>query len=545
MEYRILGPLSVRAGGQELHLGGHKQRRMLALLLLRPNRPVEIGELAAVGWDDDVPHAGRRQVQNAIAALRAVLTRAGGIIDTVDGGYLLRVGPDELDVLVFERMVRHARTVTDFRAALDLWRGPALAGLAGGALAEEARPLDESRLAALEDRLDLELAAGQHESLVDELQHLVAAHPLRERLVGQLMLALHRCGRATEAAAAYEELSARLAEELGIDPGTEIRRVQASLDTSGRQAAPRPAQLPADVSVFTGRISDLTRLDALLAAGESAGAVVVAAIVGTAGLGKSALAVHWAHRVRERFPDGQLHVNLRGYAPTAPVRPLDALARFLRALGVAPDAIPTELDAAVTLYRSILTGKRVLVVLDNAATADQIRPLLPANPASVALVTSRDQLSELVDSDGAHRLTLDRLTADEAVELLARILGAERLGADDRGAERLGADDRGAERLGADDHGAELARLCAYLPLALRIAAANLADQPSLAVADYVAKLRGGDRLTALQIEGDPRAAVRATIDLSYAARPEPVRRLLRLLALAPGPDVTPESAAP
>ncbi|MDT5035460.1 MAG: hypothetical protein QOE03_645, partial [Micromonosporaceae bacterium] len=293
---------------------------------------------------------------------------------------------------------------------------------------------------------------------------------------------------------------------------------------SGRQAAPRPAQLPADVSVFTGRISDLTRLDALLAAGESAGAVVVAAIVGTAGLGKSALAVHWAHRVRERFPDGQLHVNLRGYAPTAPVRPLDALARFLRALGVAPDAIPTELDAAVTLYRSILTGKRVLVVLDNASTADQIRPLLPANPASVALVTSRDQLSELVDGDGAHRLTLDRLTADEAVELLARILGAE--------------------RLGADDHGAELARLCAYLPLALRIAAANLADQPSLAVADYVAKLRGGDRLTALQIEGDPRAAVRATIDLSYAARPEPVRRLLRLLALAPGPDVTPESAA-
>ncbi|MDT5038404.1 MAG: hypothetical protein QOE03_3589, partial [Micromonosporaceae bacterium] len=273
MEYRILGPLSVRAGGQELHLGGHKQRRMLALLLLRPNRPVEIGELAAVGWDDDVPHAGRRQVQNAIAALRAVLTRAGGIIDTVDGGYLLRVGPDELDVLVFERMVRHARTVSDFRAALDLWRGPALAGLAGGALAEEARRLDESRLAALEDRLDLELAAGQHESLVDELQHLVAAHPLRERLVGQLMLALHRCGRATEAASAYEELSARLAEELGIDPGTEIRRVQASLDTSGRQAAPRPAQLPADVSVFTGRISDLTRLDALLAAGESAGAV--------------------------------------------------------------------------------------------------------------------------------------------------------------------------------------------------------------------------------------------------------------------------------
>jgi tetratricopeptide (TPR) repeat protein len=524
VEYRILGPLVVGAGGRELNIGGPKQRRILALLLLRAGRSVDVDELAEAVWGAEVPPTGRRQVQNAIGALRTKLIKAGGVIDNTGAGYAVRVGRDELDAVVFDRMVTEARAAGDaklMRAALARWRGPALAGLGGGGpLARAVAELEEARLAVLEDCLDLELAAGRHESAVAELSALVTDHPLRERLVGQLMTALQRSGRADEAEAVYAELAARLADELGIDPGPEVRRVYESIRSPEPVAgAVRPAQLPADVSAFAGRAGELARLDKVLADGPANGTVVISAIAGTAGVGKTALAVRWAHRVRDRFPDGQLHVNLRGYAQTEPMRPLDALSQFMRALGVPPEAIPTEVDEAAAMYRSTLAGKRVLVLLDNARSADQVRPLLPDDGDCIVLVTSRDQLDQL----GGGRVNLDVLAADEARDLLVRVLGEDRVGAEPEAVD-------------------ELARLCGYLPLALRIAAANVADGQS--IAEYAEQLAAGNRLARLQVEGDRQAAVRSAFDLSYAALPGPAQRMFGLLGLVPGPDFTTEVAA-
>ncbi len=565
MEFRILGPLEAHAGGRALNLGGLRQRRILAALLLHANRPVSLGRLVASAWDEPPPTADR-QVRNRIAALRAILTRAGGVIETYDDGYRLRVAPGGLDAWEFDRLVEEARLAARsgdpaaalklLRAALALWRGPALAdvrpsrpagggpagdrlegaaagepaggGPAGDRLEGAAAAYDERRLAAIEDRVELDLAALEHragvdDGLIEELRVLVAEHPLRERLVGQLMTVLDRAGRRAEALAVYRELADRLSAELGIDPSPELRRrhdaVLKSPESSERTV--RPAQLPADVSAFTGRHEDLATLDRILADGYAEGAVLISAVAGTAGVGKTALAVRWAHRVRDKFPDGQLYVNLRGYAPAPPVRPIDALAGFLRALGVPAERVPTDTAAASAAYRDLLADRRVLVLLDNAASADQVAPLLPRTAGCLVLVTSRDHLSGLAASG----IRLDVLAPDESLALLTTVLGDDRVGAEPAAS-------------------AELARLCAHLPLALRIAAANLAGAPAQRVAEYVDELRADNRLAALAVDGDQRAAVRAAFDLSYAALPPPARRLFRLLGLVPGPDLTPAASA-
>jgi tetratricopeptide (TPR) repeat protein/DNA-binding XRE family transcriptional regulator len=286
-----------------------------------------------------------------------------------------------------------------------------------------------------------------------------------------------------------------------------------------------PAQLPADVAGFTGRARHLAVLDALLSEGDGPAAVVIGAIAGTAGVGKTALAVHWSHRARDRFPDGQLFVNLRGFAATPPLRPIEALTRFLHALGVPPEQVPMDVEEAAALYRSLLAERRMLVVLDNASEPDQVRPLLPGSPLCRVLVTSRDEMAGLVARDGARRLGLHVLAAPESHDLLGRLLGPERAAAQ-------------PQQL------AELAELCAHLPLALRIAAANLDRGGYPTVGDYVAELRAADRLVALAVDGDAQAAVRAAFDLSYANLPESTRRLFRLVGLVPGPDVTPDAAA-
>jgi len=546
MEFRVLGPIEVRADGRGLDLGGVRQRRVLAALLRSPNRTVSVSRLVEAAWDDDPPATARRQVQNRVAALRAVLTRHGGFIDTTEAGYRLRVGPGELDAQLFDDLVAQGRTVADpavLRRALRLWRGPALSGLGGALLEREAAGLEEQRLGVVEECLELELAAGGHAGVVAELGTLVAEHPLRERFVGQLMLALYRSGRQADALVAYRELSGRLAEELGIDPGPELRRqYEAILREEAALAAPAPvptgpagppsgavaprsvpAQLPADVAGFTGRSADLARLDRLLSDGQTEPVVVISAISGTAGVGKTAVAVHWAHRVRDKFADGQLYVNLRGYDPTPPLRPVDALCGFLRALGVPGERVPADVDEAAALYRTLLADRRVLVLLDNAASAEQVRPLLPGAPACLALVTSRDALRGLVALDGARRFALDVLDPREAYALLARVLGADRVAAEPQAA-------------------AELARLCGYLPLALRIAAANLTDGDS--IAGYVAGLASGDRLGGLEVGGDEQAAVRAAFDRSYRCMPEPAQRMFRRLGLAPGPDAGVAAAA-
>jgi DNA-binding SARP family transcriptional activator len=531
VRFEILGPLRALDGDHELNLGGPVGQRILATLLLSPNRIVSHSRLIEVAWPDDPPATSRRLVQNRVAALRNVLTRAGSVIETHDAGYRLRLRSSELDRLLFDDLVERGRAGGGnrhlLREALSLWRGPALVGLTDTPLARDAAELEEKRLVVLEECLDLELAAGAHDRVVDELAESVAAHPHRERLVAHLMLALHRGGQQAAALAAYRALADRLADELGIDPGPELRRRYEEIRQADappvaaaeEPAGPTPSQLPVDVFGFTGREPDLARLDGLLAGGRTAPAAVISAIAGMAGVGKTALAVHWAHRVRASFPDGQLYVNLRGYSPMPALRPIDALSRFLRALGVAAEQVPTDIEEAAELYRSLLAERRVLVVLDNGAGADQVRPLLPPPSRSLAVVTSRDALRDL-DSD---RITLGVLSGDEARSLLARLLGAERLA---------------AEPAAADD----LARLCAYLPLALRIAAANIGDGERLA--DYAAKLSSENRLAALDVGDDEQAAVRGVFDLSYAALSGPAQRMYRLLGLVPGPDVTVEAAS-
>jgi DNA-binding SARP family transcriptional activator/Flp pilus assembly protein TadD len=524
VEYRILGPLEVSADGRALDLGGSRQQRVLAALLLTPNRIVPLDRLVEMAWDGEPPATADRQVRNRVAALRAVLTRFGGLIDTKESGYALRVGPGELDAERFDELVARGREARDpavLREALALWRGPALAGFGGEPLRRAAAALEEKRLVALEECVDLELAAGRPAAMVAELRAAVRENPLRERLVGQLMTTLYRVGQRDEAMDVYRALAARLADELGIDPSPELRRLAETASGGAEPDVVAPRQLPADVAGFTGRVTDLAKLDALLSDGQLGGAVVISAIDGTAGVGKTALAVHWAHHVRDKFPDGQLYANLRGYAPTPPLRPIDALSGFLRALGMPGERVPGDLDQATKAYRELLADRRVLVVLDNAASADQVRPLLPDSGGCLALVTSRDALGSMVP--GVHRLVLDVLAPDDARELLARLLGEHRVAAEPAAT-------------------AELARLCAHLPLALRIAAANLPDGER--IADYAARLGAGDRLAVLAVEGDEQAAVRATFDLSYASLPEPVRRMFRLLGLTPGPEVSADVAA-
>jgi DNA-binding SARP family transcriptional activator len=517
VEYRILGRLELWVGDRLLVLGRLRQRRVLAALLLNAGREVPVADLIEAVWDDDPPATAQRQIRNRVAELRSILTRCGGLIDTMGSGYRLRLDGAFLDLAVFDDLVARGRAAHDpapLREALALWRGPALDGLGGVQLGRAAAALDESRLAVVEDCLAWE--SDRSTVSLDELRELVAAYPLRERLVGLLIAALARGGRRDEALAVYRSLAARLAEDLGIDPSPELRRRYQAL-----RRAEVPAQLPADVAGFVGRASELDRLDGLLSDAQTARAVVVSAIDGTAGVGKTALAVHWAHQVRDKFPDGQLYVNLHGYSTVAPTDPADVLGAFLRGLGVAASRIPAAAAAAAAMFRSELADRRILVVLDNAAGADQVRPLLPDAPGCLALVTSRETLPALT---AAVPVTLDVLSPADAYALLGQILGTDRVAAEPAAA-------------------GEIARLCAYLPLALRIAAANLSDEEP--IAGYAARLAASDdRLAALSVAGDERAAARAAFDLSYTDLPASTQRMFRLLGTAPGPDISLPAAA-
>ncbi len=537
MEFRILGPLDVRAGGRALDLGGARQRRVLAALLLNPDRAVPLSLLIEAAWDDDPPATAPRQVQNRVAALRKVLTRAGAIIDTVEGpGYRLRIGPDELDATVFEELAERGQATRDpalLRRALDRWRGPALAGLGGRVVGRAAARLDERRLAVWEECLELELAAGRHDAVVYELAALVAERPLRERLVGLWMTALHRCGRRDEALAAYRVLADRLAEELGIDPSPRLRRVHEAVLRGDATVAVSPAtaptvvpaQLPRDVPGFAGRVSDLAELDAVRSDAQATPTVVISAIAGTAGVGKTALAVHWAHQVRDKFPDGQLYVNLRGFDPAGAAKaPDQAIRGFLDALHVPPSQIPADPAAQAALFRSLLVDKQMLVVLDNARDADQVRPLLPHAPGCLVLVTSRNELADLVATDGARLIMLDLLTADEARHLLTRRLGTDRVAAEPEAVE-------------------EIITRCARLPLALAIVAARAASDHRLQLADLAGELRRTRGGLAPFTGDDPRTDVRAVFSWSYRTLTPDAARLFRLLGLHPGPDISASAA--
>ncbi|MGI5241083.1 tetratricopeptide repeat protein [Dactylosporangium sp. CA-139066] len=550
----VLGTMSVRRGDATVDAGSPMLRGLLGLLAIHPRQAVPRDEIVDVLWDSP-PRTCHNLIQVYIGQLRRLLEpgrrRRGpaGTVRLAPGGYLLDLDAAGLDVAHFEELLSRARRAGDpgdaqehFGRALDCWRGPVLAG-ADLRLRQHrtAVALSRRRVDAAVAYADLALAAGGDPVAVQRLLAIVPDEPLHEGLHARLALLLAGGGEQAEALRVLAGVRGRLAEDLGVEPGDELRAahlqvlrqqpgpaVDAGPDAAAARAAPAsanagatvPGQLLADVPTFTGRAAALRRLDGLLGAdGEPLGAAVVA-IAGTAGVGKTALAMHWAHRVKDRFPDGQLYVNLRGYAQGAPLRPIEALARFLHALGTPPDGVPLEVEEAAGVYRTLLAGRRILVVLDNARDAEQVRPLLPGGVGCLAVVTSRDQLAGLVAREGARPLVLDVLAGDEARELLGRILGAERTR---------------AEPAAAD----ELVGLCGALPLALRIAAADLLCHPHQSIAAYVARLRGGDRLTALRIEGDLETAVSAALDLSYAALPPAARRMFRLLGLVPGPDFT------
>jgi DNA-binding SARP family transcriptional activator len=554
-EFYLLGPLTVRCGGTALAVPRGRQRAVLAALLLRANHVVSVDELAEALWGADLPPSARVGVQNYVMRLRSSLGPAGSRITTHPRGYLIGLGNGELDITRFEALLREAwaamraarwpEAAAGAAAALALWRGEPLADIASDVLAaREAPRLAELRLQAAETRIDADLHLGRHGEVIGDLRHLVGAHPLRERLHGLLMLALYRDSRQAEALAAYRQARQVLIEELGAEPGPELQQLhQQILDAdralvltdsatpaaSGAATGPTavPRQLPAAAG-FTGRAAELAALTEMLdqAGAIAPGTVVISAIGGTAGVGKTALALHWAHQVAPRFADGQLYVNLRGFDSSGtPAGPTEVIQGFLDAVGVRPERVPPSAEAQAGLYRSLLSGKRMLILLDNARDERQVRPLLPAGPGTLVLVTSRSQLGGLAAADGARLISLDVLSHDEAVQLLAARLGEARVGAEPAAVDRI-------------------ASLCACLPLALAVAAARAAARPGFSLAVLADELRDmAGRLDALDA-GDPGSCVRVVFSWSVRQLTSEAGRMFRLLGIHPGPDITVPAAA-
>jgi DNA-binding SARP family transcriptional activator/tetratricopeptide (TPR) repeat protein len=517
VEYRVLGPLEVLLDGAVVPVPAGRSRTLLATLLLRPNRIVSVDELVDRLWDGEPPTPDRahKTLQMVVMRLRQALGEAD-CVRTSTGGYRAEVDPETLDLTRFRRLA----AAGDLAAALRLWRGPMLVDVRSNALHQhDVPPVTEEWLRALELRIGADLEAGRAAELVAELRVLTAQHPFREAFWGQLVLALASSGQQAQALAAYQEIRSLLADELGVDPGDELRAVhQRVLSGPVAVRGPVPRQLPTATPRFVGRSSELRGLTALVGGDD----LVVTAITGTAGVGKTTLAVHWARGVADRFPDGQLYVNLRGFdRHLDPMAPGDALSRFLEALGVVPERIPADIEARAALYRSLVAGRRMFVLLDNARDADHVRPLLPGPSPSLVLVTSRDRLTGLVVHEGAQELALDVLTPDEAHALLVGRLGAARVADADK-----------------------LIKWCGGLPLALAIVAARAAQTPKLPLSALVAEL--SDERTRLDTldTGDAATSVRTVFQWSYQQLSPAAARMFRLLGVHPGPDVTVPAAA-
>jgi DNA-binding SARP family transcriptional activator len=580
MDFLVLGPLVVRSRGTLVDLGRRRRERcLLGLLLLQPGRVIPVDRLVDLLWAGDPPERARATLNSHISRLRGVLGIVGDVrLDRQGDGYRLAVEPGRIDAHRFTTLVAQAETTGDpahrvavLRDALALWRGDLLADVADAELRERVGSgLAEQRLGATEAMLAAELACGRHLAAVPLLTELGDAYPYRESLLSLLMLALYRSGRAGDALAVYRRARARLAEDLGTEPGAELRRrheavlrADPALDlpvpavaagpipavaagpipavtlgpvpavTVGPvpafAAGPVPAQLPLAPGYLLGRDSALAQLDTMLAA-----PTPLVVVEGPAGIGKTALALRWAATVRDQLPDGQVYLNLRGFATDPPLSAADALGQLLRTLGVPAAEVPSGADEAAARFRTAVTGRRMLLLLDNAAGVDQVRPLLPADPRCVVVVTSRTRLGGLVALEGAHRIVLGTLAPKDAVELLHRLLGHDHPPDRDRLADDRPPGDGG--RLHDDRNSApvaELAEVCGNLPLALRIAGANLAGDPHRTIASYLRAAAGA--LSALSVEGDSQATVRLAFDLSYLKLPAPAARLFRLLSLVPG----------
>ena len=562
-------------------MGQPRQQAVLGILAMRANRVISRGELVDAVWGQDPPASAEGGIYTYVAGLRRViepnrsLRGPGRVLVSSGAGYVLHLVPGQPDAVAFEQDLGRARqlrktgdltgAVTSLNSALSLWRGIAFAGVPGPFADTERVRLGELRSAAAEERADVLLSLGRHEEVVPDLTAMVAEHPLRERMRGLLMIALYRSGRHAEALRVFAEGRRVLADELGIDPGIDLSRIHQQVLTADPALAvpapveldgdgaggdfalgdghrrpqaedtrtPVPAQLPLDAPGFSGRHEELGVLQSMLPP-KSAGSgedepdqtVPIVVISGTAGTGKTALAVRFGHQVAKRFPGGQLYVNLRGLDPaTAPMEPAEALRFFLQALGVPPYRIPADIQGRSALFRSLLDGRRMLIVLDNARDVAQVRPLLPGSPGSLVVVTSRNELTGLVAAEGAVLLTLDVLSCAEAHEMLARRLGPGRTAAESQAAD-------------------EIINSCARLPLALGIAVGRAAGRPKRPLTELAAELRDArGRLDALQA-GDAATNVRAVFSWSYDQLSEPAARMFRLLGVHPGPDISLSAAA-
>ena len=541
VELCLLGDVEARIDGSVVDLGHARQRCVLALLAVDANRVVPVDQLLDRVWGDRLPQRARGTLRSYLSRLRRALAATSEVeIVRRPGGYVLTVDPMAVDLHRFPRLVAEARASDDetaatlFEQALALWRGDAFAMLDTPWLNNVREAVNQERLSAELDRNDLVLGNGQHAKLVGELRNRASEHPLNERLARQLMLALYRCGRQAEALDTYQRVRVRLIEELGADPSPpleelhrQILAADPALAVSGTAArslpvrTPAPRQLPMPPSTFTGRDRELAELDKALDESGRGATMVISTIGGCGGMGKTWLALRWAHDNLGRFPDGQLYVNLRGFEPgSEPVSPAVAVRGFLDALGVQPAAIPADPDAQAGLYRSLVAGKRMLILLDNARDSTQVTSLLPGTESCTVLVTSRHQLTGLVTAHGARPLVLGVLTDDEARQLLTRHVRADRVAAEAQ-----------AVRVLLDR--------CAGLPLALGIIAARAAISPDIPLAALAQELTAAPtRLDALDA-GEPQVNLRAVLTCSFHALVPDAAHVFSLLSLAPGPDIS------
>ncbi|MET9615338.1 AfsR/SARP family transcriptional regulator [Kitasatospora indigofera] len=547
--FKILGSLECWAGDERLKLGGLLQERVLVTLLLEHGRVVPVARLVEAAWDHLPPATASHQVRKIVADLRRRIPGGAGLILTDGPGYRITVEEDQLDLVLFGIRLQRAReaaaaglrenAVGQLRAALELWRGAVLAGDGSPVIQAAATALEERRLTATEQLFELRLGLGEAAELVVDLTQVAQAHPLRETLRGQLMLALYRAGRQAEALEEYGRVRDLLAEELGIDPGDGLTALhQAILRNSPELAAPQqpaaeapgppevrrlgpaPNSVPYDLPDFTGRAAELGQLVGAAAAPAGRGTRIIA-VDGMGGSGKTALAVHAAHRLAEDYPDGRLYIDLHGFTPQQrPLAPAEVLDILLRTLGLAGDQIPDDLLSRIALWRVVTAGRRLLILLDNAVGADQVRPLLPASPGCLVLITSR---ARLVNLDGAQAVSVGLLPMADAVELVERTLGGGRAAAEPAATE-------------------ELVRLCGRLPLALRISTARLRNRPRWTVQYLVDRLLDESRTLAELSSGD--RSVAASLRLSYLAMEPELQVAFRLLGLHPAGDLDLHSAA-
>jgi DNA-binding SARP family transcriptional activator/tetratricopeptide (TPR) repeat protein len=558
VEFRVLGPLEVLAGDRRIDLGGSRQQIVLACLILEANRVVPIARLIDAIYGNDVPSTARVQTQICISALRRLFALHGRpeAIVTRSKGYVLQMEHGALDLHHFDDLVTRARRARDarlpeeavrhYRAALQLWRGHALQDIDSRLLQAAVSRHNERRIAVNEDCIELELGLGHHHDLVGELTDLIAEYPLRERLRGQLMLALYRSGRQAEALEVYRSARRTMIEELGIEPNEWLQQLERGILTSdvSLQTPPlapvvpvgpepfiaiqpesrvrlpavgTPCMLPTDIGDFMGRIKQVDAIQQHFAVAQDNPdqlAVPVIVLMGKPGVGKTTLAVHVAHRVSDNFLDGQLFADLHGRGSER-VGPMQVLERFLRPLGVPGAVMPEGLEERAEMYRDLISDRRILIVLDNVEGEGQVMPLLPGDRKSAVMITSQGRLSGI---PGAIHIEVGVFELTQSVELLSRIIGVDRVC---------------AESDAADD----LAELCGHLPLALRIAGARLAARPHWSIQQLVDRLDNETRrLDELKHGG---MGIRASISLAYDAVDGEARRLFRRLAVVDFPALS------